>query len=56
MRPVLPIASFEDDFEKLDRLQIFDPAVLEADHETPQSVCDFLLALCLVQNDCKDAL
>ncbi|MDP6777368.1 MAG: hypothetical protein QGI83_11455 [Candidatus Latescibacteria bacterium] len=47
---------FEDDFQKLSRLQTFDPAVFEGDDETPQSVCDFVLALCLVHNDCKDAL
>ena len=48
--------AFEDDFQKLSPIRTFDPAVFEGDDETPQSVCDFVLALCLIHNDCKDAI
>ena len=32
-------------------IKTFDPTVFEGDAETPQSVCDFVLELCLVHND-----
>jgi predicted adenylyl cyclase CyaB len=40
--------------EKLAGLETFDPAVFSGDEDVPSEVCNFVLSLALIWNDCKD--
>lgn len=46
--------NFQEECESLAPLQTFDPAAFQADPKTPQSLCNFVLALALIYNDCKN--
>jgi hypothetical protein len=37
-------------------LETFDPAAFRGGDDVPQAVCNFVLALALIYNDCKDAI
>jgi hypothetical protein len=47
---------YEENVNNLAPLETFDPAVFRSDEHTPQSLCDFILALALVHNDFHDIL
>jgi len=47
---------YEDNINNLAPLETFNPAVFRGDEHTPQSLCDFILALALVHNDFHDVL
>src|SRR5262245_21272272 len=44
----------DPDFLELTPAETFDPAAFIENAEVPQAVCNFVLALALVYNDCKD--
>lgn len=46
--------SFLDKAQDLGPLETFDPAAFVSDSETPQALCDFVLALALAYNDLRD--
>jgi hypothetical protein len=43
-------------FSALTELETFDPNIFKGDQQTPQEVCNFVLALSCVYNDYKDIL
>lgn len=43
-------------FSALTELETFDPKIFEGNQQTPQDVCNFVLALACVYNDFKDIL
>lgn len=47
---------FPEECELLAALESFDPAAFRGDDKVPQAVCNFVLALALIYNDCKDAI
>jgi hypothetical protein len=47
---------FRDECELLAALETFDPEAFRGDDKVPQAVCNFVLALALIYNDCKDAI
>ncbi len=48
--------TFQEECASLAPLETFDPAAFQADLKTPQSLCNFVLALALIYNDCKDTI
>jgi hypothetical protein len=46
--------SFKAECAQLAPLETFDPAVFEPSGDVSQEMCDFVLALALIYNDCKD--
>jgi hypothetical protein len=48
--------TFQEDCERLAALETFDPAAFRGDATVPQQVCNFILALALIHNDCKDVM
>lgn len=46
--------SFQEECATLETLQTFDPRAFEKDEYVPQRVCNFVLALALIYNDCKN--
>lgn len=52
-----PLTSgFLEECLKLAPLETFDPEAFRGDAEVPQEICNFVLALALIYNDCKDAI
>jgi hypothetical protein len=51
-----PIMSFREEWTQLAPLESFDPAAFLGTDEAPQELCNFVLTLALIYNDCKDAL
>lgn len=51
-----PETSLKAMLDRLHRLQQFDPKAFSADAKASQEVCDFILALALIYNDCKDSV
>ncbi|MBI3803417.1 MAG: hypothetical protein HY282_06610 [Nitrospirae bacterium] len=47
---------FDEIWSDLSSLETFDPAVFIGDNETPQYVCNLILALALVLNDLRDTI
>jgi hypothetical protein len=47
---------FREECEHLAPLETFDPAAFREDTSVPQELCNFVLALALIFNDCKDAV
>jgi hypothetical protein len=45
--------NFHDQCESL-KLETFDPAAFEGNDKIPQELCNFVLALALIYNDCKN--
>lgn len=43
-------------FSALTELETFDPKIFQGDQQTPQDVCNFILALACIYNDYKDIL
>jgi hypothetical protein len=46
--------SFQEECATLESLQTFDPAAFEGDETVPQKLCNLVLALALIYNDCKN--
>jgi hypothetical protein len=46
--------SFQEECAALESLQTFDPAAFEGDENVPQRLCNLVLALALIYNDCKN--
>lgn len=46
--------SFQDECSELAPLETFDPAAFLGDEAVPQELCNFILSLALIYNDCKD--
>ncbi len=51
-----PITNLREECEHLAPLQSFDPEVFVGEDEASQTVCNFVLALAVVFNDCKDSI
>jgi len=47
---------FRDECEKLAPLGSFDPEAFRGNDKVPQDVCNFVLTLALIYNDCKDGI
>lgn len=48
--------SFQDECSELAPPETFDPAVFLGDPAVPQELCNFILSLALIYNDCKDVV
>src|SRR5437762_1593128 len=48
--------SFHRAASELAQLETFDPAAFRAGADVPQSVCNLVLSLALVYNDCKNLI
>lgn len=46
--------NFQEECATLEPLQTFDPAAFEGDEKVPQKLCNLILALALIYNDCKN--
>jgi len=46
--------SFQEECVTLDPVQTFDPRAFEGDENVPQRLCNLMLALALIYNDCKN--
>jgi hypothetical protein len=46
--------SFQEECATLELPQTFDPAAFEGDENVPQRLCNLVLALALIYNDCKN--
>jgi hypothetical protein len=46
--------SFQEECACLESLETFDPAAFEGNEEVPQKLCNLVLALALIYNDCKN--
>jgi hypothetical protein len=46
--------SFQDECSELAPPETFDPAAFLGDEAVPQELCNFILSLALIYNDCKD--
>jgi hypothetical protein len=52
----MPIRSIQEEFAMLAQLESFSPGVFRGDSEVPQALCNFVLTLALIYNDCKNAI
>lgn len=52
--PQMP--GFREECTKLAPLESVDPEVFRGNADVPQALCNFVLAIALIYNDCKDAL
>lgn len=48
--------TFQEECASLAQLETFDTTAFQADQQTPQNLCNFVLALALIYNDCKDTI
>jgi len=48
--------SFQEECAKLEALETFDPAAFEGDEKVPQKLCNLVLALAVIYNDCKNII
>ena len=48
--------NLSEESAQLAPLQTFDPNAFVGNHEVPQNICSFVLALALVYNDCKNGM
>lgn len=48
--------SFQDECSELAPLETFDPAAFLGDTTIPQELCNLVLSLALIYNDCKDVI
>lgn len=48
--------TFEEECAELALLETFDPTAFQADAKVPQDLCNFILTLALVYNDCKNLI
>src|SRR2546425_8660552 len=51
-----PHMTFQEECESLAPLETFDPGAFIADERSPQDLCNFVLAVAAIYNDCKDAI
>ncbi len=58
MKPLKPpkIAGFRQECEMLAAPETFEPEAFRGNEKVPQAVCNFVLVLALIYNDCKDAI
>jgi hypothetical protein len=47
---------FQEECSKLAQLETFDPLAFQADETVSQDLCNFILALALIFNDCKNLI
>lgn len=50
------MTNFIQETEKLASLQTFDQSAFVGDESVPQNICNLVLALALIYNDCKDGI
>jgi hypothetical protein len=50
------MTSLSGEFSQLAPLQTFDPQAFVGDSTVPQDICNFVLALALIYNDCKNGI
>ena len=50
------IAGFRQECEMLAAPETFEPEAFRGNEKVPQAVCNFVLVLALIYNDCKDAI
>ncbi len=48
--------TFQEECSELAQLESFDPLAFQADDKVPQDLCNFVLTLALIFNDCKDLI
>lgn len=48
--------TFREECSELAPLETFDPVAFRANAEVPQGLCNFVLTLALIYNDCKDLM
>lgn len=48
--------TFLDECSELAPLETFDPAAFQCDARAPQELCNLVLSLALIYNDCKDVI
>lgn len=48
--------TFQEECSELAQLETFDPAAFQADDKVTQDLCNFILALALIYNDCKNLI
>ena len=48
--------TFQEECSELAPLETFDPAAFRADNKVPQALCNFVLTLAVVYNDCKNLI
>jgi hypothetical protein len=48
--------TFQEECSELAQLETFDPLAFQADDKVPQDLCNFILTLALIYNDCKDLI
>ena len=48
--------SFQEECATLEQPETFDPAAFEGDENVPQRLCNLVLALALIYNDCKNTI
>src|SRR5437867_3882927 len=48
--------NFQDECSELGPLEAFDPVAFHGDADVPQELCNFVLSLALIYNDCKDII
>jgi hypothetical protein len=48
--------TFREECNELAQLESFDPLAFQADENVPQDLCNFMLTLALIFNDCKNLI
>lgn len=48
--------TFQEECSELAQLETFDPLAFQADDKVPQDLCNFILTLALIYNDCKNLI
>lgn len=48
--------TFQEECSELAQLETFDPLAFQADEKVSQDLCNFILALALIFNDCKNLI
>ena len=48
--------TFQEECSELAQLETFDPLAFQADEKVPQNLCNFILTLALIYNDCKNLI
>lgn len=48
--------TFQEECSELAQLETFDPLAFRADDKVPQDLCNFILTLALIYNDCKNLI
>ena len=48
--------TFQEECSELAQLETFDPLAFQADEKVPQNLCNLILTLALIHNDCKNLI